>query len=630
MSRRTRILIALAALLAGCGGLWLALAGGQVQFVPVLNEPFDEADLSTAVALLESRGIAARAVDGKLMTRPNAVGQSRSILAYEGLLPRNMSSAFEEIARETDVWSTSDRNDKRWQAAKMTALGRLIGSFPPVRSATVLFEPGSPRGLGSAAVEPTASVKVALKPNCSMDRKLVAAIADLVSGSISGMRRQNVHVVDGAGRSYRVGEDGALSADERFEQIKAAEAFYREKVRGAIQYIDNAIVGIRVEGEGPAMRCVSASVSVPRAYLAAIYRTSHPDTHDVTDEALNPVIEPQLTRIKQAVMRTIGADDPSVVTVDWFYDFAAGGGAAHVPAAGRAASGWPLSAGWTHAAGWGLGGLCLVMGLVLLWLRRMRSRRTMAGDAGQMAPADGDNTSVDGLSGGHGEANPFAFFCGVPDGQVVEFLNGEHPQTVAMILAALPPAKSAAILSALGADRQVETARRIAALDGIDPQVAQDVARGVAQRFSQAVRDDRPSGLAIVARILQQAGGAVEQSVLDGLSSDEPALAESIRRRMPAFEDIAMMPQARLRETLEHFDSDELAVALRTAADEIKDRVLSSLSPEAAGRIREEMERGEPVRLSDVEAAQQNVAQALRRSGGQYVPAAERDSGVLA
>jgi flagellar motor switch protein FliG len=147
-----------------------------------------------------------------------------------------------------------------------------------------------------------------------------------------------------------------------------------------------------------------------------------------------------------------------------------------------------------------------------------------------------------------------------------------------------------------------------------------------------AVAGEQAGGAGKVARILNHAGGATERAVLDGLTGMAPALAESIRKRMFVFDDVALLPRTVLRSALESLGGDELAIALRTAGKAATEKVLSSLSRDAAGKVRREMERIGPVRLSDVEAAQERVVSAVRRlEGGLYTSSAGRKgSEVLA
>jgi len=229
-------------------------------------------------------------------------------------------------------------------------------------------------------------------------------------------------------------------------------------------------------------------------------------------------------------------------------------------------------------------------------------------------------------------------------------LADEHPQTQALVLSRVSPETAAEVLDALGAERQVEVTRRIAALAAVDPVVAAEAVRGLIEQWSasQAQADRRMAenpareakapdpaeaglvaspagGVSAAARILNHAGAATEQAVMDGLSGMAPALAESIRKRMFVFDDVALLPRTVLRAALDALASDELAIALRTAGPAVTEKVLSSLDRDAAGKVRREMERIGPVRLSDVEAAQERVVSAVRRlEDGTYASGADR------
>ena len=220
------------------------------------------------------------------------------------------------------MWHSQEQADKRWQAAKMSSLGKLIGMFPSVRSATVLYEPGSSRRLGSSAVAPTAAVKLSMKDSQELQPKLVAAIADLVAGSIAGMGRDNVRIIDGAGRSYRASEDSP-AARKAMDELRAAENYYAQRVQAAISYIDNLIVVPVVQpqaAEAGGLRCVAASVSVPRSYLAAVCRTTNADSRDADDSAIATAAAQQLPKVQQAAASALGLADASAVKVDWHFD----------------------------------------------------------------------------------------------------------------------------------------------------------------------------------------------------------------------------------------------------------------------------------------------------------------------
>jgi len=222
----------------------------------------------------------------------------------------------------------------------------------------------------------------------------------------------------------------------------------------------------------------------------------------------------------------------------------------------------------------------------------------------------------------------------------------EHPQTQALILAQVSPEAAAEVLAGWGAERQVDVSRRIAALGHVEPAVVGEALRGLIEQWtnppgqaSSPKADQAPpvagahaGGVGKMARILNHAGGATEKAVLDGLTGMAPALAESIRKRMFVFDDVALLPRTVLRSALESLAGDELAIALRTASAEVTEKMLSSLPRVAAGKVREEMGRIGPVRLSDVEAAQERVVAAVRRlEDGFYTSApARKGSEVLA
>jgi flagellar motor switch protein FliG len=211
-------------------------------------------------------------------------------------------------------------------------------------------------------------------------------------------------------------------------------------------------------------------------------------------------------------------------------------------------------------------------------------------------------------------------------------LREEHPQTIAMVLVHLGPARAAAVLASLDAQRQVDIARRIAAMNRIDPAVLGEAENALCERLreSSAQTAGGIEGVSTVARILHHAGYATEKAVLEGLSGDEPSLADSIRRRMFEYEDIVLLPAHRLRAALERVDVEELAVSLRTAGESFREKLFSAVPARTARRIREEMDRIGPVRLSDVEAAQQHVVEVVRQSEtGEYISAGKVPRGEV-
>ena len=609
MGRTGRLAAAVLAVCVLAAGAWLVLWTSSGEWVPVFDQPLSAEDTVSAEALLDAGGIDHRCEAGRLLVPPESLVRVRSLLVREGLMPAKSPGAFNSLAQKGDIWTTDSQNAKRWQAAKMLWLSEQISNFAPVRRGTVVYEPGSPRRLGSPAVKPTAAVLVDMKGGRKLTGELVEAIADLVSGSIANMDRRDVRIVDNAGRSYRVGDSVAAGA-AALQRRQAAEAYYVEKIRSALNYIDNVLIGVCVEGGDKADKCTGASVLVPRSHFAAICRASGAGADE---QQIQPVIASHLPKIRRSVMTVIGTPNPDDVKVDWYYD-------------SPVAQGPPAASNWWTAHGWRVaGGALAALGVFVAFglYRRIRRRRA-APDTVENSPADEQEEAA---------AGPFAFLAHAGPEQLATLLGGEHPQTAAMVLANLAPQRAAEVLSRLSDERQLEVARRIANLGDIDPDVVREVEGALARRLArQPLETPTPGGTASLAKILQHAGYQTEKTVMKALSDASPTLAESVQTRLFAFEDIAHIPPQRLRAALASLESDELAIALRTAGGDLPKRVLSCLSSASARHVRSEMDRIGPVRLSDVEAAQQRVVEAVRRmASGEYVSAlGGRQSEVLA
>jgi len=210
---------------------------------------------------------------------------------------------------------------------------------------------------------------------------------------------------------------------------------------------------------------------------------------------------------------------------------------------------------------------------------------------------------------------PFSFLQKTETENLLTFLQGEHPQTIALVLAHLPATMAAEILVGLEPQRQIEVVTRIANMDQTSPEVISEVERGLEQRLAGLVseRFERTGGVKAVAEILNLAGRATEKAIMEGLSEDNPELVEEIRRLMFVFEDILRVDDRGIQAVLKEVENEELALALRTASDELKEKIFSNMSERAAALIKEEMEYMGPVRISDVENAQQKIVDVVRR-----------------
>jgi flagellar motor switch protein FliG len=210
---------------------------------------------------------------------------------------------------------------------------------------------------------------------------------------------------------------------------------------------------------------------------------------------------------------------------------------------------------------------------------------------------------------------PFSFLQKAETENLLMFLSGEHPQTIALVLSHLPPAMASEILVGLPRERQIEVITRIANMDQTSPDVIKEVERGLEKRLAGLVNErfERSGGVKAVAEILNLAGRATERAIMEGLSEENPELVEEIRRLMFVFEDILRVDDRGIQAVLKEIENEELAIALKTASDELKDKIFKNMSERAAQLIKEEMEFMGPVRVSDVESAQQRIVDIVRR-----------------
>ncbi|MBN1766791.1 MAG: flagellar motor switch protein FliG [Sedimentisphaerales bacterium] len=213
------------------------------------------------------------------------------------------------------------------------------------------------------------------------------------------------------------------------------------------------------------------------------------------------------------------------------------------------------------------------------------------------------------------QQTPFQFLLKAEAENVLTFIQDEHPQTIALILAHLGAQKSAEILMGLSQQKQTEVIKRIAAMDQTNPEVIKEVEKGLESRLSDIVSQtfDKAGGVDAAAAILNLADRSTEKGILESLETDDPDLVEQIRRLMFVFEDIMLVNDKGIQAVLKEVDNDELALALKTASDDLKDKIFHNMSERASQLIREDMEYMGPVRLSDVEAAQQKIVDIVRR-----------------
>ncbi|MBN2563520.1 MAG: flagellar motor switch protein FliG [Phycisphaerae bacterium] len=211
-------------------------------------------------------------------------------------------------------------------------------------------------------------------------------------------------------------------------------------------------------------------------------------------------------------------------------------------------------------------------------------------------------------------SRPFTFLQKAEAENLLTFIQDEHPQTIALIMAHLPADKASEILVGLGEEKRVEVVRRISHMEQTSPEVIKEVEKGLEHRLSGVMADlQRVGGVESVAEILNLTDRTTEKGILEVLGDDDPELVEQIRRLMFVFEDILLVNDKGIQAVLKEVETSDLVLALRTATDELKEKVFSNMSDRAVQMIKEEMEYMGPVRLSDVEMAQQKIVDVVRR-----------------
>ncbi|HBS60029.1 MAG: flagellar motor switch protein FliG [Bacillota bacterium] len=231
------------------------------------------------------------------------------------------------------------------------------------------------------------------------------------------------------------------------------------------------------------------------------------------------------------------------------------------------------------------------------------------------------------------QIRPFDFVRNTDPAQLLNFIQNEHPQTIALIMAYLQPEQSSIILSALPPDRQVEVARRIALMDRTSPDVIKDIEKVLERKLSSLVNQDFTSagGVESVVDILNGVDRATERTIIENLEVQDPELAEEIKKRMFVFEDIVLLDDRSLQLVLREIDNKELSLALKAASNEVANKVYKNMSKRAAEMLKEEMEFMGPVRIRDVEEAQQRIVNVIRRleDAGEIVVARGRGDEII-
>lgn len=213
------------------------------------------------------------------------------------------------------------------------------------------------------------------------------------------------------------------------------------------------------------------------------------------------------------------------------------------------------------------------------------------------------------------QVRPFEFVRKTDPSQLFNFIQDEHPQTIAMILSYLTSAQAALVIGALPPEKQADVAKRIAMMDRTSPDVIKEVERVLEKKLSSLVNQDYTivGGVDAIVNILNTVDRTTEKHIMESLEIEEPELADEIRKKMFVFEDILLLDDRAIQRVLRDVDNADLGVALKAANEEVQNVIFKNLSKRLAAMIKEDMEFMGPVRMKDVEEAQQKVVSVIRK-----------------
>jgi len=213
------------------------------------------------------------------------------------------------------------------------------------------------------------------------------------------------------------------------------------------------------------------------------------------------------------------------------------------------------------------------------------------------------------------QVRPFEFIRKTDPTQLLNFIQDEHPQTIALILSYLPPSQSSMIVSALQPEKQADVARRIAQMDRTSPDVIKQVEKVLERKLASLVNQDYTivGGVDAIVAILNSVDRGTEKHIMETLEIEEPELADEIRRKMFVFEDILSLDDRAIQRVLRDVDNADLALALKGSNEEVQNVILNNLSKRLSVMIKEDMDFMGPVRMKDVEEAQQKIVNVIRK-----------------
>jgi len=216
------------------------------------------------------------------------------------------------------------------------------------------------------------------------------------------------------------------------------------------------------------------------------------------------------------------------------------------------------------------------------------------------------------------QVKPFEAARTADPSQLATLIQNEHPQTISLILAYLQPEKAAIILQSLTPDTQTEIAKRLALMDRTSPEVTREVENYLEKRLSSVLGQDLASagGIETLVNVLNQVDRGTEKTIIETMEVQEPSLAEEVKKRLFVFEDVVLIDDRGIQRMMKEIDPKDLSISLKGVTDEVREKFFKNMSKRAAEMLKEEMAYMGPVRIRDVDQAQQRIVAVVKALEG--------------
>jgi len=586
----------------------------------LLNQSLSSDEITQISCELDTRQIPYQVTGDRVLVPSTRRIEVLGVLGYARHLPHDTNRAFDEIVKSIGLFDPPSVTDAKFLEAKQQTLQMIISQFPGVNSSVVVIDPSSMRNLAGPDVPPTATVFMSTDGDVrGTNKPLAESAADMVCGAVGGLVRSRVKVVIN-GINYPLANAAAeegVGSDYVIDCYRQYEALYHDKIVNHLGFIHGLMVAVTVkldlstvekrdhkvdpangynaqpstdtqntptgnpttakteyandhmtedvqmrQGPGDA-QVIGAAVRVPRSYLIAAYRNEN-DGKNPDQAALKTFTESELDAIRADVKNCTGLTSDDAITVGTYSD------QTPVPAAAtatQAAVNPPSNILSAHLNQIGLGVLAII---AVVMVGSMVRKGTPAPAVAKLETEDKNEPE---------QAVPFAFLQNADSANLLAFLQEEHPQTIALVMAHLPWQKSSEILVGLPNAKQVEVVKRIAGIEQTNPAVIQEIERGLRHRLGNIA---------------------------------SPAIAPTSDPDF-AFEDLLLVSDQRIQAALNEVGHEDVCLALKTAGAALQQKLLANMADDAAQRIADDLQHVGPVRVRDVEAAQQKIIAAVCR-----------------